>query len=445
MSECASQSDAALLPSSTRNRNSIFHPLPPIKMTEKDAGSTVSARELSSSSTNTSNGNKNDSASNKQSSANSNNNKSVHLVFQRFRHCRLLLNEDTVIHVGKSTLSLSDNEDGIDNLLLNPLSTANNPSDTAADTASPDSIEVVVGLLVYVSFSSSATKVSVYNAAKTVLNLPIITLGSWGDGTTTKSILQIAASTSTAKRNSSTTDETSSSPSYHNVNLVIVPQANLISKVKANGKSIQYHGQCQKDVGNDLYEYFIDSLQNIATEQQATCRNEMEKYNKDMTKKGGKNESDAVDIASISPKEYFRFIDKESKKYGSFDNDTGVPTTNSTGEPLTKSAIKKIRKLHETQCKRYEKYLEKQKKQEEYNKQHPNQQEQSKGDEFASPTTNENNKNDDPNEGCSNHNDHSSCYKLDPNFLHIVAGTFGKRQGLTMTSDMGPFCHVVQI
>jgi hypothetical protein len=34
---------------------------------------------------------------------------------------------------------------------------------------------------------------------------------------------------------------------------------------------------------------------------------------------------------------------------------------------------------------------------------------------------------------------------LDPAFLHVVAGSFGKRQGLEMKSDMGPFCHVLQL
>jgi len=34
---------------------------------------------------------------------------------------------------------------------------------------------------------------------------------------------------------------------------------------------------------------------------------------------------------------------------------------------------------------------------------------------------------------------------LDPSFCHVVAGSFGKRQGLNLRSDMGPFCHVLQV
>ena len=33
---------------------------------------------------------------------------------------------------------------------------------------------------------------------------------------------------------------------------------------------------------------------------------------------------------------------------------------------------------------------------------------------------------------------------LDPSFCHFLAGSFGKRQGLELHSDMGPFVHSFQ-
>lgn len=35
--------------------------------------------------------------------------------------------------------------------------------------------------------------------------------------------------------------------------------------------------------------------------------------------------------------------------------------------------------------------------------------------------------------------------KLDPKFIRVVAGEFGQRQGLQFSSDMGPFCHVLNL
>jgi hypothetical protein len=34
---------------------------------------------------------------------------------------------------------------------------------------------------------------------------------------------------------------------------------------------------------------------------------------------------------------------------------------------------------------------------------------------------------------------------LDDSFIQVVSGSFGKRQGLELLSDMGPFCHVVNL
>ena len=127
-------------------------------------------------------------------------NMSVSVVVQRYRECKLLIDELEYVTVG-----------GVDSSC---------------------------GILAYVSFASSTTPQQVEQAAQTLLNLPVLTTGLWGDGaSSTVSILALSA------------DTTSS------CSLVIVPQANLISKVRQNGKSIQYHLQVNKEKGQELYEY----------------------------------------------------------------------------------------------------------------------------------------------------------------------------------------------
>lgn len=146
----------------------------------------------------------------------------VELVFQRFRQARLLLEEEQrVVTVGEWN----------DDAMLAP-STSHEPSQSAT-----------TGVLVYVSFSKSATKEKVEQAAKTVLNLPIATIGAWGDTySTTASLLKLAVEM----------DAASAESKKPRLFLMIVPQANLISKVKNSGKSIQYHNQCAKNLGEEL-------------------------------------------------------------------------------------------------------------------------------------------------------------------------------------------------
>lgn len=140
---------------------------------------------------------------------------------------------------------------------------------------------------------------------------------------------------------------------------------------------------------------------------------------------------------SVAPVDMFRFVDPPV--YGSFDDDTGLPLTDLMHEPLSKSSMKKLRKIQDLHHKRHQKWL------------HQNAP--------AVPTENQGTVSTDyciadrevsfppsvePAEAIRLLNvDWKS--KLDPSFCMIVAGTFGKRQGLEIQSDMGPFCHVVQI
>ena len=170
--------------------------------------------------------------------------------------------------------------------------------------------------------------------------------------------------------------------------LVVVPQANLISKVKKEGKSIQYHGQIDKEEGRELYEYFCEYLMGTILEAQCSARSH----------------------------ELPRWFQDESK-YSKWD-ECGFPIKDAHGQNLTKSQLKKLNKIHEAHCKRYDKMKEGQE----------NNDTLDRSDE--KPAVPPPSKWDD---------------SLDPSFCHFLAGTFGKRQGLELHSDMGPFVHSFQV
>jgi len=98
--------------------------------------------------------------------------------------------------------------------------------------------------------------------------------------------------------------------------------------------------------------------------------------------------------------------------YSSWD-DTGFPLTNVDGTPIQgKSTVKKLKKLYQTQQKRHSKFLS------------PS---QTKDIVTTSGNTQE------------------EMPVLSTNFIRIISGSFGKRQGLEFSSDMGPFCHILNL
>ena len=102
-------------------------------------------------------------------------------VIQRFRKASLLVDETHTVTVG------------------------------GEDTCSSS-----VGLLAYASFGKGCTRNAVLQLARTILNLPVLTSGLWGDGSEPASVLDIATQKSGG------------------VAVMLVPQANLISKVSIN-------------------------------------------------------------------------------------------------------------------------------------------------------------------------------------------------------------------
>ena len=110
--------------------------------------------------------------------------KSIRLVVQRFRKASLLIEESRTVTVGD------------------------------------DAAEGYSGILVYASFAKSATEESVIQAAKTIMNLPLLTRGVWGDGSDPVSVLDMATQGSAG------------------VAVMLVPQANLISKVSDSNDTL---------------------------------------------------------------------------------------------------------------------------------------------------------------------------------------------------------------
>jgi hypothetical protein len=138
---------------------------------------------------------------------------------------------------------------------------------------------------------------------------------------------------------------------------------------------------------------------------------------------------------SIAPINMFRSLDPPA--YRSFDVETGLPLTDLLDALLSKSSLKKLRKAQDLHQKRHQKWLQQQSHSDASTKspKYTLDDRNTSKDEDAWPTSTELN--------CPLPVGWKST--LDPSFCMVVSGTFGKRQGLQILSDMGPFCHVVQI
>jgi hypothetical protein len=124
---------------------------------------------------------------------------------------------------------------------------------------------------VYVSFYRGASTKQVQEAAETVLNLPVLTDGAWGDGVSAnESVLQrldLEGHRETKKNDDAASSPTPARAPTAMTSIVLVPQANLICKAKKRGKSLQYHGQAAFGRGRDLYRLFVHEVRCRVVEQ----------------------------------------------------------------------------------------------------------------------------------------------------------------------------------
>lgn len=102
------------------------------------------------------------------------------------------------------------------------------------------------GLVVYVSFTKHAEEKDCESVAKKLLNLPVMTMGKWGDGSPCKSIAKMCREFE--------------DPVY----VMVIPQAGLTSKYKS--KRLQYHSQMPKEKGRAMYKTLCDALQKVAVD-----------------------------------------------------------------------------------------------------------------------------------------------------------------------------------
>lgn len=65
-------------------------------------------------------------------------------------------------------------------------------------------------------------------------------------------------------------------------------------------------------------------------------------------------DAEELELGKIEPSQWFR---QQTDKYSAWDDSTGLPTANKEGEPLAKSALKKLQKELQVQQKRHDKYL----------------------------------------------------------------------------------------
>ena len=323
--------------------------------------------------------------------------------------------------IESSSSTASSSEHGAAKMVIQRFRSASlllSPGETVQINKSENQAKATCGMLVYVSFSKVAetNRSAIFAAAKTLLNLSVLTRGVWGDGSGTISALELATELNNAKDASSN----------GGVPIVLVPQANLISKVKNNGKSIQYHGQCAKSLGKELFAIFVRSVQLISYEHQCLARGEeisaslrtalADVGGSTSDSSSGKGSATHAIDSSVPPQDMFR----DATLYESWDDD-GIPTAKVGGEKPTKSAIKKMKKQQLAQKKRYEKYLV------------------SGGNTKGSAGDKSKSDGKDGDEG------EEIVKKLDDGFVKVVAGTFGNLQALSLDASNGPFCHLINI
>ena len=159
--------------------------------------------------------------------------KTVHLVLQRYRWCKILLDETEWRTVGSS-----------------------------------DEEPAHCGWLVYTSFAAGASQETIQKAVLTLFQMPFGTWGQWeekgGRPQTLSNMMQQAHDI----------DDTTATTT-NRLSIVLCPQANLVSQVKRNGKSVQYHGQCDKALSEQLFLYFGLYLQALLLEQQCQIREQL--------------------------------------------------------------------------------------------------------------------------------------------------------------------------
>ena len=424
---------------------------------------------------------------------------SVYLVLQRYRSCKLLINETEWVTQGRDVPGRGI----VDTIFTgNTVHDMENETEIQSDNHTgsmhqchsqqqQQQHQQHCGLLIYVSFAINTNVKSCWEAAETCCNVPLLTNGLWGDSTSELlSLKQILTMPNSKTVNGSDNDGDHNRMLRPRTSVTIVPQANLICTMKRHGTSLQYHQQIPKDQGRFYYELFVNYIRaNLyeyfytSTKQEIPTALAEWKRQHAITTTTTTTETNSTTLEnekfdpSIPPMDLFRTATTTSM-YGSYDTVTGLPTSDRQQQPLTKSALKKLRKIQEAHRTKHEKWLQQQQQQQQQQQSplpssctrdertnHDNVVTASTTDTTALTTTITTTTNNNvavtitppsveeslstsclapppPPETTASHTEDDDDGWIP---TMVVAGTFGKRQGIEITSDMGPFCHTVQI
>lgn len=301
------------------------------------------------------------------------------LVLQRAESCKLLLNADS-------------------------------PEETWISTSR--------ALIVYVSFSGELERAScaiqtrtIEEAAKTVLNLPVLTRGQWGDGAKTESALDLATpSSSTAL------------PAPGEISIVVVPQASLSVRAKSGGKGVSYRALASKEAGETLFDAFLMALNAAAAQalekDRGACASASahDAHQQEVLRKRA--------AALVPPAQLFK-TGEHAGLYSEYDA-RGVPIKDANGQDLAKNALKKCEKLYVAHVKNHEKEL-----------QRGGVADSATLADAAAVSTEL---------GAKQGAKAAGKPALAPDSpLRLIAGSYGRRQGLSLDAACGPFAHVLVI
>lgn len=268
-------------------------------------------------------------------------------------------------------------------------------------------IDMGYGLIIFVSFQEGCSPPVVSRAAKSLLNLPLLVPpgGLWGDGIAPTSVIGLA------RRSRAGVGE-DHAPVPTSPTVMVVPTASLTCKI--NGKYVQYRGQCGKDLSRELYNTFIAELRaaaNAALSEPGSAA---------ATKPPSKKAPAA--LLSVPPADLF----KKGGRYTAWADD-GTPTHDAECAALSKAQIKKT-------AKEMARYIEKWDKQASA-RLSVESADAAGNDQAAAPKEVSVDATMSPEPAATTSTEDDSC------LLRTIAGTFGNRQGLRVTADMGPFVH----
>lgn len=80
---------------------------------------------------------------------------------------------------------------------------------------------------------------------------------------------------------------------------------------------------------------------------------ERKRQAEEVARQKAQKDQEELEMGKIPPAQWFR---RQTDKFSAWD-DNGLPTHNKDGDPVTKSALKKIQKEMQVQHKRHDKYL----------------------------------------------------------------------------------------